>query len=251
MDGTVILFLFFLGLAVGSFLNVVIDRVPHGESIVKGRSYCDHCKHKLSWIDLIPIVSFFILGRRCRYCKRVISWQYPTVEAATGVMFPLIYISAVPLWQYIIVIFAGLLVIFVTDFKYRIIPDQVLFFITLITLLYSLILAPEILINRLLSGLIMIIIFLILVVVTKGKGMGFGDVKFSFLMGLFLGFPKIIVAFYLAFLTGAAISLILVLIGKKTMKSKIAFGPFLVYATVIAFFLGNQIFSMFTNLLGI
>lgn len=245
-----ILFLFFIGLVVGSFLNVVIDRLPRGESIIKGRSHCDYCKHKLSWIDLIPIISFFILGRRCRYCKKPISWQYPTIEAATGVMFSLIYISAIPLWQYIIVVFAGLLVIFVTDFKYRIIPDKVLFFITLITLLYSLILAPETVINRLLSGLIMTIIFLILVMVTKGKGMGFGDVKFSFFMGLFLGFPKIIVAFYLAFLTGAAISLILVLIGKKTMKSKIAFGPFLVWATVVSFFLGNQIFAMFTNLLG-
>lgn len=254
------LIIFVAGLCIGSFLNVAIDRLPRGESIVKGRSRCDHCKHKLSWIDLIPIVSFFILGRRCRYCKKPISWQYSLVELMTGILFLFTYTFMIrfievrePLFYYLfyLAIVSGLIVIFFTDFKYRIIPDQVLFFIALITLVYSLILAPETLINRLLSGLIMVIIFLILAVVTKGKGMGFGDVKLSFFMGLFLGFPKIIVAFYLAFLTGAAISLILVLIGKKTMKSKIAFGPFLVYATVVSFFFGNQIWDLFKRVIGI
>ena len=150
-----------------------------------------------------------------------------------------------------VAIFSGLFVIFLTDLKYRIIPDQVLMLMILITLSYILFYDFPSLFTRLVSGLAIFMMFLFLVIVTHGKGMGLGDVKFSFFMGLFLGFPRILVAFYLAFLTGAAVSLILILLGKKTMKSKIAFGPFLVYATAISFYFGDQIWNLFRRFLGI
>lgn len=240
------IFLFLLGLSVGSFLNVLIDRLPKGESVIRGRSYCDHCRHKLSWYDLIPLLSFIILGRKCRYCGTLISWQYPIVELITGLAFVYSCSSV-----YLFIIVSGLIVIFFTDFKYRIIPDQVVFILIITSLLYLILYQSPFLPNHLLSGATMSILFLTLVILTRGKGMGLGDVKFSFFMGIFLGFPKIIVAFYLSFLTGAVVSAILVIAGKKKMKSTIAFGPFLVIATFMSFFYGDQLWNIFKGILGI
>ena len=85
--------IFLLGLAVGSFLNVLINRLPREESVVKGRSYCDHCKKKLVWYDLIPLFSFIFLKGKCGYCHSPISFYYPIVELMTGVMFVLAFTS--------------------------------------------------------------------------------------------------------------------------------------------------------------
>lgn len=255
-----ILFLFLLGLSVGSFLNVLIDRLPKGESVIKGRSYCDHCHHKLCWYDLVPFFSFVLLKRRCRYCKKQISWQYPLVELTTGILFLLTYTLMIyitkanvfsPTFVYLLVVISGLIAIFFTDLKYRIIPDQIVFALVVISFIYEIVYQSNFLLNYFLSGVSMFLIFLTLVFITKGKGMGYGDVKFSFFMGIFLGFPKIMVAFYLSFLTGAVVSIILVIAGVKGMKSKIAFGPFLVIATFISFFYGEHIWSVFTKILGI
>src|SRR3989344_7352787 len=90
-----ILFFFWIGLAVGSFLNVLIDRLPKGESVVHGRSYCDSCKKKIAWYDLIPLLSFIMLKRRCRYCRKLISWQYPLVEITTASLFVFTFASMI------------------------------------------------------------------------------------------------------------------------------------------------------------
>jgi leader peptidase (prepilin peptidase)/N-methyltransferase len=90
MQSFILFFIFFFGAALGSFLNVLIDRLPKGEKIT-GRSHCDHCHHQLSWQDLLLIVSFFALGGKCRYCHKKLSWQYPMVEMITGLIFLLIF----------------------------------------------------------------------------------------------------------------------------------------------------------------
>ena len=205
-----------LGLSVGSFLNVVIDRIPHGKSIIRGRSHCDFCQHQLIWYDLIPLFSFILLKRRCRYCHKLLSFQYPLVELLTGLLFVSTYF--LPTLLYYLIIISGLIAIFFTDLKYRIIPDQILIILIMTALFFEFFLDRLLIFNHLLSGFALFAIFLGLLLLTRGRGMGFGDVKLAFFMGLFLGFPKVMTAFYLAFLTGAVFSLILIVIGRKTMK---------------------------------
>lgn len=270
MNVFLLIWLFILGLCVGSFLNVLIDRLPKDKSVIKDRSYCDFCGHTLSWYDLIPLLSIIILGRRCRYCHKKISWQYPLVELITGFLFAYSYsstpgeplqvtspvVSLSPLYFpeaiFLFIVISGLIVIFFTDLKYRIIPDQVVIILTVSSLLYFLLFNHQALsINHLFSGVVMFLIFFTLLILTKGKGMGFGDVKFAGVMGLILGFPKVVVSFYLAFLTGAILSLILIISGKKTMKSTIPFGPFLTASTVVSIFYGEQLWHLFKSILGI
>ena len=253
-------FLFILGLCVGSFLNVVIDRIPKGESIIKGRSHCDNCRHLLSWYDLVPLVSFVILKRKCRYCQKIISWQNPLVELTTGLLFVVTYslmaqiigqTSFLVTFLFYLIIISGLVTIFFTDLKSRIIPDEVLLILIIVTFFFEFFFDRMLLLNHLEAGFLLLFSFLILVLITHGKGMGLGDVKLSFYMGLLLGFPKIVVALYLSFLTGAVVSLILIIGGKKRMKSTIPFGPFLVGATIVSLFYGNMLWQVSKEFLGI
>jgi len=248
------IFLFILGTAIGSFLNVLIDRLPNEQSI-GGRSHCDHCKKQLSGLDLIPILSFFLLGGKCRYCKKRLSLVYPLVELITGVVF--IY-SWLYIGQNILekIVFVGvlfcLIVIFFADAKYRIIPDSVQIGLFLFSLIFVGIkgLHPEIFLNLVKASFITMLPILFLFLLTKGKGMGFGDVKLSFTMGLLLGVPLGLLAIYIGFFIGAFIGLILMVVGKKRLKSKIAFGPFLVAGTVIALFWGKIILVFAQKALG-
>lgn len=254
-----IILLFILGLSVGSFLNVLIDRLPQNESIL-GRSRCDHCKHQLSWYDLIPLLSFFLIQRRCRYCKYKLFWQYPIVELITGFLFvytftTMMYIIEANRFYFVVVytliLISGLITIFVTDLKYRIIPDQVLGFLLLSSFIFILFSQTVDFSSHLVSAIGAFILFLSLTIFTRGKGMGLGDVKFAFVIGMILGIPLIIVALYLSFLTGAVISLILVIRGKKTMKSTIPFGPFLVFGAFAALFYGESLWEIFKRIIGI
>lgn len=247
-----IIFLFITGIFIGSFLNVLIDRIPKGEDFMLGRSHCDFCKKILEPLDLIPLFSFLFLKGRCRYCHKKLSWQYPVIEFISGLILSFFFLTSVNyqmmLFNYFL--FAGLLVIFVSDLKYRIIPDQIVGFLVILQLAELLIISGN-MTNHIFSGIGFFLFFLLLVIITKGKGMGLGDVKYSFFMGLLLGFPKIIVAFYASFLTGAVFSLILILKGKKTMKSTVAFGPFLVFGTVVTYHYGNRLWVYFRMITGI
>ncbi len=240
------IFIFIIGLCVGSFLNVLADRLPRGESVLWGRSHCDHCKQPLRWFELIPVISYVIQQGKCLRCHKPLSIQYPLVEFATAVGFVLLYIhlsdSLIGLLDYWI-IYSSLLVLFISDFKYQILPDSMII-VGSIGALGALLLSPTPLPQLLAHGLSASGSFAFLYIlwaVTRGRGMGFGDVKLAFFMGLFLGYPGIIIAFYTAFLTGAMVGVILILAGIKGLKSKIAFGPFLILGTVVAFLWGQQI----------
>lgn len=246
-----LILLFFLGISLGSFLNVLIDRLPYGETVFYGRSHCDHCKHKLAWYDLIPFLSFVILKGRCRYCHRSLSVQYPMVELVTGVLFVIVGIMnhesgirGIITISYDLFIVSSLIVIFLTDFKYGIIPDKIVFPSIIVSLVYLFINHKSLFINHFASAVVACLFFFLLFAITKGRGMGFGDVKLSFLLGLFLGFPAIVIAFYASFLTGAVISIILVLAKKVRFKGTIPFGPFLVAGTLLAYFRADSIIKM-------
>lgn len=268
-----ILILFFIiGATIGSFLNVLIDRLPKGEQVVKGRSHCDHCHKKLGFFDLVPLLSFLLLGGRCRYCRKKISFFYPLVEFLTGIIFVMSFnfynpttlasiFPASPAGGQLLtslVVICSLIVIFFTDLKYYIIPDEMIVVGIIATILHIFVFSysPTNIVSllncyivALVSGIIAGIFFFLLFLITKGKGMGQGDIKLAFLMGLLLGWPKIILAVYIAFLTGALVGVILILVGKKRFGQIIPFGPFLVLGTLAAIFYSNQLLNLWLRFL--
>ena len=140
------LIIFIFGLIIGSFLNCMIYRLEINKGFLWGRSFCPHCKHELFWKDLIPVLSFFILGKKCRYCREIISWQYPLVELFTGLIFVLIIAFMAPmaftasvafmaLWLFSIA--SLLIIIFVYDLKHYLIPDKVIYSAIVITFIYN------------------------------------------------------------------------------------------------------------------
>lgn len=249
--------LFVFGLATGSFLLVLADRIPKKEPVFLGRSHCDHCQKTLSYKDLVPFFSFIALNGKCRYCKKPLSLYYPAVELLTGVLFVLTYlmvaqtssmyyvasIKYVELIYYLFIV-SVLIVIFFADLKYGLIPFVVIFPAIIITFLYIILNTQYVIPNHLLSAIGASAFFLIIFLITRGRGMGFGDVVLAFFMGLLLGFPEIIVALYVAFLTGTIVSFILILGGKKKFfGSTIPFGPFLILGTYVSLFWGNAIIN--------
>ena len=249
MENLTYIFVFFFGLIVGSFLNCVIYRLEEGKSFLKGRSFCPHCKHKLIWQDLIPIFSFLILRGKCRYCQKKISWQYPTIEIATGLLFLSIFIFHFSIFNLIIACF--LIIIFVYDLKHYIIPDKVIYPAIIIALIFNFqfLIVNEFSIFKfsILSALGAAAFFLLIVLISRGKWMGVGDIKLAFLMGLILGFPNILVALFLAFFIGAIMGIGLIATGKKTLKSEVPFGPFLVAGTFLALFWGQDVINWYFN----
>jgi len=249
------LIIFVFGLAVGSFLNSVIYRLEKNESFLKGRSYCPHCKHILSWQDLIPTLSFLILKGKCRYCHQKISWQYPLVELVIAILFVLILHNTFPNFLFSIFYFllsSFLIIIFVYDLKHYLIPDKVIYPAIFTSFLCNLILHSKFyILNSIYSALGASAFFLSIFLISRGKWLGFGDVKLGFFMGLFLGFPNVLVALFFAYLIGAIIGIGLVLAKKKTLKSEVPFGPFLVAGTFIALFFGNQIINYYFHFLTI
>jgi len=274
MEILVYIFVFFFGLIVGSFLNSIIYRLstgaPHQLLFKSGgglsRSFCPDCRHTLSWQDLIPLLSFLILKGKCRYCHQPISSQYPLVELATGTLFALVfnYLSTLPGFVNLIlllVITCFLIIIFVYDLKHYIIPDKIIYPAIATAFLYQLFRILEFgnwnlfgiwnlefgILRPILSAVLASGFFLIIVLISQGKWMGAGDIKLAFLMGLFLSFPKILVALFLAFFIGAIIGVGLVVSRKKTLKSEVPFGPFLVTGIFIALFWGENIINWYLN----
>ena len=242
-----LLYVLIIGTVIGSFLNVVVDRLPKGESITFGRSYCDSCKRTLLWYDLIPVVSYVLLRGRCRFCRKPIGYYYPLIEITTGFLFALSFLHAQSISEllYLLLIIAVLVVIFFADLKYGIIPFYAVGAGMLIVLFRLIFLSQPDFIASLLSSLGAGAFFLIIFLLTRGRGMGFGDVVYAFFMGLLLSFPGIIIGLYLGFLTGAIVSLILIAGGKKKLRGDtIPFGPFLVFGTVIALLYGQEILKI-------
>jgi leader peptidase (prepilin peptidase)/N-methyltransferase len=266
-----VVFIFLIGLAIGSFLNVLIDRLPRGEAVLKGRSYCEKCKKKLAWHDLIPVVSFSLLKAKCRYCRVSLSFYYPTIEIITGIAFVAVSIFILNNFQfsifnfqsifnvsmsqvlnlvYCLFIVSSLIIIFFSDLKYGIIPDKIVYPAIIIAAIFNFQFS---IFNYLLSaiGAFLFLYFLMIGVrvIFKKEGMGQGDVKLAILMGLFLGFPKIVVGLYLAFLTGAIVGVILILCKLKKLRgSTIPFGPFLVAGTLLSLFYSDFITKLLSRI---
>ncbi|MEI8343739.1 MAG: prepilin peptidase [Candidatus Moraniibacteriota bacterium] len=241
----IIIFLI-LGLIIGSFLNAVVYRLNAVESLME-RSHCPHCKKTVRWFDNVPLLSFILLSARCRDCGEKISWQYPVVEASTGIVFAMLGnyffnvadFSTWTLTAYYLVIFSILMIIFVYDFKYMEIPMLILWLGVGVSLIYFLFAdwqnfsgAASIfdlkIISGILGGLVAGGFFYNLAAYSKETWMGYGDAYLGLLAGLIIGWPNILIALMLSFSIGALISVILVILNKKTVKSQVPFAPFLI-----------------------
>jgi len=252
------LFVFIYGLLIGSFINSLIYRMENNLSFIWSRSFCPNCFKNLGFWDLIPVLSFLFLKGKCRYCKKPISFQYPLVEILTGFIFLLVFshfknIDILTLIFYLITA-CFLIIVFVYDLKHYIIPDKIVFPAIGIVFLYRIFeflkfgfINSEIFFNFLIAAFLSSTFFLIIFLISKGEWMGFGDVKLIFLIGLFLGFPSILVALFSSFVFGAIIGIVLIFLKKKSFESQIPFGPFLVIGAFIGLFWGKEIIDLYLS----
>lgn len=238
MDLFLKIMFFVLGLCVGSFVNMLVYRTARRYKLEKDkyrndqRSFCDFCGKQLRWYENIPVMSWVMQKGRTRCCDNPLPREYPIVEMLMGI----IYVIIGPRVELVI----ATLLVFSTvfDLKYMILPD----FSTYILIIIAVIIG-----HNWLSGLGAFLFLLILYLITKGKGMGFGDVKLALFMGLFLGYPKIIIAFYLAFILGAIVGVTLLVTKIIKRKQPIPFGPFLILGTAIAYIYGEKIMYYFSR----
>lgn len=258
------IFFFIFGSAVGSFLNVVVLRAPRRKSIVKNRSHCPKCKHNLSALDLIPVWSFLFLRGRCRYCRKKISWQYPIVEAATGIIFAFGFlVLGLSLEFLFFTIYASFLIaIFVLDYTKYIIPDFLSVPAMAVGLTGSFIISASnwqsISVSAffaLLSNLSVAVLigggfFLLQFLISRGRWVGGGDIRLGAVMGLMLGFPNIIAALGIAYVIGAFWGIGLIVLKRKTIKGVLPFGTFLTISTIICLLWGDEIVRAYLGFIG-
>jgi prepilin signal peptidase PulO-like enzyme (type II secretory pathway) len=262
------IFFFFLGTAIGSFLNVVILRYNTGLGIAEGRSQCFSCGKTLEWYELIPVFSFLFLKGRCSRCQSRISWQYPLIECITGLSFLAIFLKYENLFAlspqtffvtmlYSLIVVSILIVILVYDIHHKIIPDGLVFILALLAF-GRLFFALDPVLTRgsllhFLAGPILALPFALLWLVSKGKWMGLGDAKLILPLGWLLGLAGGISGIILAFWIGALASVTLIVIQKSnlsfkgshlTMKSEIPFAPFLIIGFALVFFFNIQVIDL-------
>ena len=257
-----------LGLVIGSFLNVVILRLPHGGSISVPRSHCPNCKQLIHWYDNIPVVSYLILRGRCRNCKNKISARYPFVESLSGVIALLLYFrfGITIEWAIFFAFSAALIVLAFIDLDHRILPDRITLNGIWLGILVSIYLAqPSPLVSRLFRSagieganprLIALTASLLGALVGGGllwavaeaylrlrgiEGMGFGDVKMMAMVGAFLGAPLALLTIMIGSLLGSVVGLVFIRFAKKTREYELPFGTFLSFAGIIAVLYGDDL----------
>ncbi len=238
-----------LGLLIGSFLNVVAYRLPRGESLSVPASHCPGCDTPIKPYDNIPVVSWLLLRGRCRSCKQAIAWRYPAIELGTALLLALTVVvlgANQDVWLGLALVLL-LVPITVIDFDHRIIPNKLTILGAVLASAILLLTRPEDIPEHLIaafasSG------FLLLAIMIRPGGMGLGDVKLTFVLGLFLG-RDVIVALFVAFLAGSLIGgVIMARVGvAKGRKIKVPFGPFLALGGVVALYAGDPIVDWYLN----
>ena len=256
MDGVVVSFCGVLGLLVGSFLNVVIWRVPRKLSVVRPPSHCPQCETPIRPRDNVPLFSWMILRGKCRHCGNPIPVRYPLVEAAGGVLFVAVAARFGADWALpaYLVLTAALLAISIIDLEHFIVPDRITAPLTVSALaLLGLAAAADgngWRFGRSLLGGLAFFAFLLLLNIVNPRGMGMGDVKLSFSLGLFLGWlgwGQVFLGGFLSFLLGALVGVALIATKIKGRKDHVPFGPFLALGTLITILWGAPILRWYTG----
>jgi len=245
-----------LGIVIGSFLNVCIDRLPAGRSLVYPPSHCDTCRRRLSPRDLIPVFSYLWQRGRCRYCRASIPRRVFWVEVGSGLLFALIYRQyglsiAFPVITFYSCVF---IVIGVIDLEHRIIPNKIVYPMAMVALVISIFFLPlgetvfslpwPGIVYGVIGGVIGLVFLLIPALIRPG-GIGWGDVKMATLIGLVTGFPLVIVALLIGVILGGLVAVSLLLMGAKKRQESIPFGPFLSLATIATLLWGSDILNWY------
>ena len=243
----------FLGLAIGSFLNVVIHRVPRRESLISPGSHCPSCGYALGAIDNIPLVSYAMLLGRCRRCRARISVRYPLVELVTAAIFVLHYFvfGWTPLLAVRLLFAASMVALFVIDLEHRLLPDAITLPGVVVGLVASLFLPPgfrDALIGTIGGGGVLWAIGEAYYRYSGEEGMGGGDVKMLAMIGAFLGWQQVLITLVFSSIAGAVIGILVLAIKRGGMKYALPYGTFLAVAGLIASLYGEQIFRWYTGL---
>ena len=254
MHPLILVYTFILGTLIGSFLNVVVYRVPREESLSFPPSHCPSCNTRLKAYDLVPVVSYLFLGGKCRTCKTAISIRYPLVEMLTGLLFLVTVMKfgiSLEALKYLIVI-SLLLPVALIDYDHTIIPDRlnVGIFLTALSFLLLEVYLGNGAFRDLLNPLYGMVLgggfFLFIAVVTKGA-MGGGDIKLMAALGFLFGTANTLLLMFLSFIIGGALSSLLLLLKIKKRKDYIPFGPFICVSAFIVIFWGNQILNWYLS----
>jgi leader peptidase (prepilin peptidase)/N-methyltransferase len=240
------------GAIIGSFLNVVIYRLPLDQSLVKPRSRCRNCGYSLRWFDNIPVLSWLLLRGRCRQCGSGVSWQYPLVELVTAVLFVLVvWLTPFgPLLAARLLLVCILIVLFGIDLEHQILPNSITLPGIAIGLLFSLIAPPgwrDALIGVLVGGGILYAIAWGYYLWRREEGMGMGDVKMLAMLGAFLGWKAVLVTLVLSSFAGAFIGLAMMAVQRGDMKYALPFGTFLALGAVAAMFVGDPLIAWYAG----
>jgi leader peptidase (prepilin peptidase)/N-methyltransferase len=240
------------GLAIGSFLNVVIHRLPRGESVVSPGSRCPKCGYALQWKDNIPVLSWVLLGAKCRQCGTPISIQYPIVELVTATLFVLVmWLTPVgPLLASRLVLVVILIALFGIDLHHQILPNVITLPGIAIGLLFSLIAPPglrDALIGAVLGAGILYGIAAAYYAVRREEGLGMGDVKMLAMIGAFLGWKAVLVTLVLSSFVGALVGIGMIAFSRGTLRLALPFGTFLALGALAAMVVGEPLVTWYAG----
>jgi leader peptidase (prepilin peptidase)/N-methyltransferase len=251
MASPTILFLAgFVGLCVGSFLNVCIHRLPRGESVLWPASHCPRCARSLLWYQNIPVVSWLVLRGRCGFCGAPISPRYPIVEVGTAVVWMLVAFFTPPGWLLAsrLVFATMLIVLFMIDLEHQILPNVITLPGILVGLAFSVVAPPgliDALVGALAGGGVLYAIAMGYYLLRKEEGMGMGDVKMLAMIGAFLGWRAVIITLVLSSFVGATIGLVLIASQRGGMRYALPFGTFLSVAALVAMLVGDRLMAWY------
>ena len=241
-----------LGLCIGSFLNVVIYRLPRGQSLATPPSRCRNCGYLLRWYDNIPVLSWLSLRARCRNCGTPVHWQYPVVELITGAVFLLVvWLTPVsPLLFARLLLVCILIALFGIDLEHQILPNSITLPGIIVGIIFSVFGPPGIrdsIIGALLGAGILYAIAGAYYLWRREEGMGMGDVKMLAMIGAFLGWKAVLVTLVLSSFSGAIIGMLLMALQKGNMKFALPFGTFLAVGAVFAMLVGDPLVAWYAG----
>jgi leader peptidase (prepilin peptidase)/N-methyltransferase len=249
-----IIFIVLFGLAWGSFLNVVIYRLPREISLIRPPSSCPHCQKRIKYYDNIPLISFLLLRGKCRYCQQKISITYPLVEFLTSLSFVLLYsYYSLSFFFFASCLFASaLIVLSFIDFYYQILPDEITLPGLALALVYSLF-RKDLNLTQALVGAVVGAGFLLFIygayyLLRKKEGLGMGDVTMMLMIGAYLGWRQAFFTLILASLAGALVGIFFILFRKKDLQYSLPFGTFLAPAAFASLLWGERIINAYLSL---
>jgi leader peptidase (prepilin peptidase)/N-methyltransferase len=238
---------FLFGLCIGSFLNVLIYRLPLEMSVSKGFSMCPDCNHRLHWQDLFPVFSWLFLRGRCRYCQKPISPRYMAVELLTACLFLAVWFAYGLTWATIgnMAVVAILIPVIFIDAKHMIIPNELPIALVVVGIYFCIMVPEPGLIARLIGVVVIAVPLSLIALVSGGRAMGGGDIKLMAAIGLCLGWQMTLISFIIGTFVGCIFAVVI----QRKLGGQVAFGPYLAAGIIFCLFFGGYILDWYITFL--